>query len=113
MTRLSHLDKMTELVFLDQSFRVPDGLGGMVLEWRPLEPVWARIEAQTPSRATEQWQGDRPHFSARYWVWLRLELQLPDTYRLRWGETVLVPLSAVTHLSGRDWQKILMEQESL
>jgi len=53
MKTQSNLDKMTELFFLEQSFRVPDGLGGMTLEWRPLEAVWARIEAQTPSRATE------------------------------------------------------------
>jgi head-tail adaptor len=112
MKTQSNLDKMTELVLLEQSFRVPDGLGGMTLEWRLLEAVWARIEAQTPSRATEQWQGDRPHFSARYWVWLRLEPELPEAYRLRWRETFLTPLSAAVHLPGHDWQRVLMEQEA-
>lgn len=101
----------TELVFLEQLCREPDDQGGMSTEWHPLEPLWAKIEAQKPGIFTEQWQGERPHFSARYWVWLRQEHTLPSVYRLRWGIGVLMPISAVTRLPGQEWQLVLMQQQ--
>ena len=107
------VDLLTELVFLEECHRVPDGQGGILLEWRPLEIAWARIEPQKPGKITEQWQGERPHFAARYWVWLRRAHMLPAVYRLRWQDHLLVPISAVTRLPGQEWQMVLTQQEEV
>lgn len=108
-----HVDLLTELVFLEESHQMPDGQGGMISEWRPLEMAWARIEPQKPGKITEQWQGERPHFAARYWVWLRRAHVLPDVYRLRWENQILMPISAVTRLPGHEWQMVLTEEQGV
>jgi head-tail adaptor len=106
-----HVDLLTELIFLEEAHRISDGQGGWVVEWRPVEALWARIDAQKPGRFTEQWQGERPHFAARYWVWLRCEHLLPAVYRLQWENKVLLPISAATRMPGQEWQLVLTEQE--
>lgn len=102
---------LTELVFLEQRHQAPDGEGGMIVEWRPLETVWAHIEVQKPGTFAQQWRGDRSHFVARYWVWIRQEHLLPDHYRLRWGTSLLMPLSAPTRIPGKEWQLIFAQEE--
>ncbi|HCI49087.1 MAG: hypothetical protein A2977_00520 [Alphaproteobacteria bacterium RIFCSPLOWO2_01_FULL_45_8] len=106
-------DALTELVFLEQLFQESDGEGGLTSEWRPVESLWVKIEAQKPGSVTERWQGERPHFAARYWVWIRQEQVLPPIYRLRWEKGVLTPLSAMTCLAGEEWQMVLTEQEEV
>ncbi|MFN7662191.1 MAG: head-tail adaptor protein [Alphaproteobacteria bacterium] len=113
MTKQMNLDLLTELVMLEECHRLPDGQGGMTTEWRPVETLWACIQAQKPTPTTERWQGERPHYAARYWVWLRRAHVLPATYRLRWHTHILVPLSAVSRLPGQEWQMMLTEEEVL
>lgn len=105
------LQHLTEIIFLEPLIHVPDGQGGLRAEWQEGQLLWAHIKPVMLQGIGEQWQGDRPHFSARYEVWLRQEHELPSLYRLRWAQGILTPISAVTYIPGKEWQKILTHQE--
>lgn len=102
-----NLNKLTELLTVEQGTEAPDGQGGLETTWAETTPLWGHVVQRLRPR-TASWEGGQEQCEVCYEVWVDAAVTFPDRFRLRWQGGTFYPLHDPILQVGGLWQMVTL-----